>query len=122
MKRNAIVIDDDPDFRGILTCLLGGEFEVRSSGDAEGGLRLCGAEPPQLLMLDMCLPDRDGLGVLARLAADPRTAGVPVVVFSAGRVSLPVREALRARGVVRVLDKLAHPREFLSAALEAASG
>ncbi|TBR25920.1 response regulator [bacterium] len=116
MTRNAVVIDDDPDFRDILTRILGPEFHVSSSGDGEGGLRLCASGAPDLVLLDMCLPGLSGLGVLSRLAADPKTAAVPVLAFSAGRVEGPLRDALRARGVVRVLDKLDHPREFLAAA------
>lgn len=120
MTRNAVVIDDDPDFRDILTQLLGGEFSVSSAGDGEGGLRLCASGAPDLVLLDMSLPGLSGLGVLARLAADPGTAAVPVVAFSAGRVEGPLREALRTRGVAHVLDKLEHPRAFLAAARAAA--
>lgn len=115
----AIIIDDDPFFRDILTRLLGHLYRTVSEPDGEAALRRCAEAPPDLVMLDMCLPGLGGLEVAERLARDPRTAAVPIVAFSAGRLEPPLRRSLAEHGVRRVLDKLSPPREFLAAAVGA---
>lgn len=118
--KHALIVDDDPYFRDILTRLLTGRYEVAAEADAEAGLRSCTARPPDLLMLDLCLPGLSATDLLSRMAGDPATADVPVVAFSAGRVEGPLRRSLERSGVRRVLDKLSPPREFLAAAVGAA--
>lgn len=118
--KDVLIIDDDPYFRDILSRLLGSRFRVASEADGESGLGRCSPRPPDLVMLDLQLPGLGGAGVVERLWEDPRTARVPVVAFSAGRLEPSRRGFLMARGVRRVLDKLEPCREFLAAALEAA--
>ena len=118
--RDVLIIDDDPYFRDILSRLLEGRFNVDSVGDGASGLGRCAPRPPDLVLLDLQLPGLGGAAVVERLWEDPRTAGVPVVAFSAGRVEAARRGFLMARGVRRVMDKLSPCREFLAAALEAA--
>ena len=115
--KHALIVDDDPFFRDILTRLLTGRYEVAAEADAEAGLRSCAEQTPDLLMLDLCLPGLSATALLARLAGDPATARVPVVVFSAGRLESPLRRSLEERGVRRILDKLSPPAEFLAAAV-----
>lgn len=116
--KDALIVDDDPFFRDILTRLLSSRYRVAVAVDAASGLKACATRRPDLLMLDVCLPDSDALGLLDRLGAGGD--GPPAVVFSAGRVEAPMRRSLEARGVRRVLDKLSPPREFLAAAVGAA--
>src|SRR4051812_8174051 len=52
------------------------------AADGASALRLARDEGPDLVLLDLGLPDLCGLEVLARLKADPQTFGVPVVVVS----------------------------------------
>ena len=117
--KHALIVDDDPFFRDILTRLLSPRYRVAVAGDAESGLRACAALPPDLLMLDLCLPDSTALGLLAKLGSDGAAPGPAVVAFSAGRVEAPMRRSLADHGVRQVLDKLSPPREFLAAAVGA---
>ena len=71
-------------------------YEVVTAETGEEGLRLCGAESPDLVLLDFVLPDMKGDEVCRRLMSDPATAKVPVVYVSgfgselqAGRAELP---------------------------------
>ena len=115
--KHALIVDDDPFFRDILTRLLTGRYEIAAEANAESGLRRCAERTPDLLMLDLCLPGLSATDLLARLATDPAAAEVPVVAFSAGRVEAPLRRSLEKSGVRRVLDKLSPPAEFLAAAV-----
>jgi DNA-binding response OmpR family regulator len=68
-----------------------GDVELVAADRGETGLRLAGEVHPDLILLDLHLPDVPGETVLGALKADPRTGSVPVVVLSAdatpGRVT-----------------------------------
>jgi CheY-like chemotaxis protein len=68
---------------------------------------------PDLVLLDMHLPDMDGMEVLTRLRSDPHTADVPVVVVSADALQDQIEAALHA-GAQRYLTKPVDVREVLS--------
>jgi PAS domain S-box-containing protein len=58
-------------------------FEVLEAGTGQEAVRLAGANTPDLIVLDVNLPDISGLEVCARLRADPRTASIPVLHLTA---------------------------------------
>lgn len=121
MKRLAVVIDDDADFRDILERTLEADFEVRAVKDGPEGLRACWSEAPSVVLVDMQLPGMGGLEVLRALGGDPRSRGVPIVAFSAARFDSPERGTVLGRpGVRALLDKIDGPRAFLAAARAAA--
>ena len=71
---------------------------------AASGLQSVRADPPDLILLDMHLPDANGEDVLAALQSDPRLARIPVVVVSADATSGRA-ETMRGRGVQAYLTK-----------------
>lgn len=84
-RRRVLCIEDDPDIARLLELALhaaGLQAESAASGLA-GWLRLNDA-PPDLLVLDLMLPELSGHEILARRAADARLRAVPVLVLSAG--------------------------------------
>jgi CheY-like chemotaxis protein len=98
--------------RGILAQRSQVQLEVSVTGlDALAALRV---RMPHLVLLDMHLPDIDGLELLRRLRSDPVTAAVPVVVVSADATSQQIDDALRA-GAVRYLTKPLDVTELLAA-------
>ncbi|MBP7146008.1 MAG: diguanylate cyclase [Acidobacteria bacterium] len=81
-----LVIDDDTDVLGLLRALChGAGVEILEAVDAQAGLALAREHAPDLVLLDLVLPDRDGLDVLGEMRGDSRLAHVPVVVLSARR-------------------------------------
>ena len=76
------------------------------------GLAAIRAAPPDLLLLDMHLPDISGLDVLRQMKQDPVLAVVPVVVVSADATSLHVQEALQA-GALHYVTKPLDVAQFL---------
>ena len=62
--------------------LHGAAFDVRVARNGEEGLELARALQPSAILLDIMLPRLDGWEVLSLLKADPRTAGIPVVIVS----------------------------------------
>jgi hypothetical protein len=71
-------------------------IEFDSMPDGASGVARAAQTLPGLTLLDMQLPDIDGLEVLARLRADPRTAGLRVVALSANAIPADIQRALQA--------------------------
>lgn len=63
--------------------LLSANYEVVHAGEAEKGFELALSEQPALILLDMGLPDYDGQTLAGWLRADPQTAHIPIVAFTA---------------------------------------
>lgn len=100
-----LVIDDDPHIRTILRRVLerAGHDCVTAAGAAEG-LHLAGASRPDLILLDIGLPDADGRDLMDRLRLNPETADVPVIVIS-GNVDQYVRIQALEAGAQDVVEK-----------------
>lgn len=70
LQRNAVVIEDDADIRRLLVIVLSGrKFTVHEAGTGAEGQRLVDAVRPDLITLDLNLPDVDGLDLCPRLRA-----------------------------------------------------
>ncbi len=79
-----LVVEDDPDIRTALEQNLGDVgYVVSAAGTAREALRLAALSPPDLVLLDLMLPDRPGSDVCRALRTDPRTRTVPVIMLSA---------------------------------------
>ena len=79
-----LVIEDEPDLQQVLTYnLRGAGHEAISAGRGADGLRLARAEAPDLILLDLMLPDLAGTEVCRALKDDPTTRAIPVVMLTA---------------------------------------
>ena len=87
-----LVVDDEPPIRRFLrTSLAASGYRVIEAEDAAGGLRSLAAEKPDLVILDLGLPDRSGLELIGEIR---KTATVPIVVLSARHDERSMVEAL----------------------------
>ena len=79
-----LVVDDTPQNLLILTELLRPNFHVRAVNSGERALRAAHSEPrPDLILLDVMMPEMDGREVLKRLRSDPQTQNLPVIFITA---------------------------------------
>ena len=100
-----LVIEDDPDIASLIEHnLTHVGYEVQTVGAGKAALEIVKRDRPDLITLDIYLPDIDGQEVLARLKADPDTASIPVIVVS---VAPDSKESLQAGAI----DFLAKPLE-----------
>lgn len=75
MAARVLVVEDEPDIRDLLNLHLTREgFEVRTAGTGAQGLREVKTKHPDLIVLDLMLPELNGLEVCRRLRHDPETA------------------------------------------------
>ena len=107
-KLQILYADDEPDIREVATLSLqiDPEIEVRAveSGAAALSLLDAGEFEPDLILLDVMMPDLDGPGVLQRLRTRPGFGATPVVFITA-RAQVSDRERLMALGAAGVITK-----------------
>jgi two-component system alkaline phosphatase synthesis response regulator PhoP len=118
-----IVADDDPDIlEALSTILRSGNYRVGTARDGEAALALVRKRQPDLLVLDLLMPKKDGFAVIRELRANPDTADIPILVLttvvedaSRRRYAL---ETGRDMAVQAYLQKPAPPAELLRVVAE----
>ena len=79
-----LVVDDDPGVRQVVRANLEAEgYAVREAGSAAEGLTSLEEEAPDLLLLDVMMPEVDGFAVCRRIKEDPRLKDIPVIFLTA---------------------------------------
>ena len=109
-----LVVDDDPEIVTFLSTLLeleGIESSVATS--AAAALEQLQQGRPDLVLLDIAMPDRDGIDLCKELKSDPRTAEAPVFVVSA-RPGKDVVERALAAGAEEFIRKPFENAELIS--------
>lgn len=100
-----LVVEDSDPIRAAFTILLEESgYDVASAGTGADAVRLATEQRPDLVLLDLGLPDTSGLDVALRIKADPRSAKIPVVALT-GRDADADRDALLAAGCAAYLVK-----------------
>lgn len=108
-----LVVDDSADMREYLEGLLSQHYRVRTARDGEEALRMARADPPDLVLSDVMMPNLDGIGLLSGLRGDPATMQLPVVLLSARAGEDGMVEGLEA-GADDYLIKPFTARELLA--------
>jgi DNA-binding response OmpR family regulator len=79
-----LVVEDEPDIRSLIVLHLARDgFRCRTAGTGVEALRAVKASPPDLVILDLMLPEMDGLDVCRRLRQDPAGVAVPIIMLTA---------------------------------------
>ncbi|MBV6395550.1 MAG: Chemotaxis response regulator protein-glutamate methylesterase [Anaerolineales bacterium] len=98
-----VIVEDSPESRRLVRRILQsqGDFEIFEAGNGRQGLDLIQRELPNLVILDLMMPELDGFAVLDQLKARPETANIPVIVASAKE--LTPEEKSRLTGQIQAL-------------------
>lgn len=82
-KKKVCIIDDEKDIREIYSIKLSASgFDVVDAGDGLTGLEIIRAQKPDIILLDLQMPIRNGLDVLEELAKDKTISSIPVIILS----------------------------------------
>jgi CheY-like chemotaxis protein len=116
-----LVVDDDTEQIEVLTVALKRQgFETLSASTVAEGLQLAREQNPQLIILDIRLPDGSGLDLCQVLCDDPRTNGIPVIILS-GMERPDIIRSCRAAGCRYYVRKPYDPNALLVLAQNALS-
>ena len=105
MRKRILVIDDDKSIaRAVMIRLKAAGYDTTHAPDGLSGLATAKEYEPDLILLDIRMPDLDGFEVNKRLKATPGLADIPVIIVSA-HVQETARDAARAGGVFGFVEK-----------------
>jgi len=124
-----LIVDDTPENLSVLGELLQPSYRVRAANSGRRALQIAHGKPtPDLILLDVMMPEMDGYDVLAELRADPQTRHIPVIFVTAmdgtddeergldrgavDYITKPLRPAI-VLARVRTHLELKHARDFL---------
>jgi DNA-binding response OmpR family regulator len=113
-NKKILIVDDDPDIReGMHVRLKYSGYDTCFANDALSGIAAAGTEEPDLIILDLGLPQGGGFLVIERLKAHPASHGIPIIVVSAKDARANQERAIGA-GATAYLQKPVDNAEFLA--------
>jgi CheY-like chemotaxis protein len=112
-RHSVLIIDDDDTLSEVLSHRLRKQgINAVAAYSGTTGLAKAKAQPPSAVILDLCLPDADGLEICEQLADSPETCGVPIIILS-GREQPGLVRRCRAAGCHYFLRKPYDPNALL---------
>jgi len=117
-KAKILLIDDDPDFVESTKIVLESKpYEVVVAYEGEEGLRKAEEEKPDLIILDVIMPVKDGFTAAEQLKKDPQLSKIPVVMLTAfaekgGETTIPTSRGFTLEAE-DYIDKPVSPEELL---------
>ncbi len=95
--KTVLVVDDEAEARRLVSFMLEREdLKVETAGDGKEALRKALEAPPDLVILDVMMPDVDGYQVCRQFRDDPRLAHVPILILTARAQAMDREESLKA--------------------------
>jgi putative two-component system response regulator len=83
-RKTVLVVDDTPENIQLMSALFKDAYRTKIATNGPKALRIAASDsPPDLILLDIMMPDMDGYEVCSRLKADPRTRDIPVIFLTA---------------------------------------
>jgi len=109
-------VDDEADIRELVEIALGLDpnFSVQECASGADALKMAADRPPDIILLDVMMPDMDGPAMLAHLRESPKTANIPVV-FMTARAQTRDIEGFLSLGVTGVIAKPFDPMTLVAA-------
>ena len=107
-KNRLLIVDDEPTNIHILSNILSDDYEIRAANNGQRAIDAALSQSPDLILLDMIMPDIDGLTVCQRLQENEVTKDIPVIFVTS--MSDPANEELGLQaGAVDYISKPVSP-------------
>jgi len=119
MKKILFIEDEAALQKAVTSALVGEGYAVFSALNGDDGMRIAKQETPDLILLDIMLPQKNGFEVLEELKKDPATAKIPVIIMSNLEGTGEVDRAL-ALGATTFLVKMNYKLEEVVAKIKEA--
>jgi len=112
--KQILCIEDEPEMIDLIRLILGRRgFEVVGAAGGKEGLEKVRQQPPDLVLLDLMMPDMDGWEVYQQMKADDRTRNIPVIVVTAKAQNIDRVLAMHIAKVDDYITKPFSPQELL---------
>lgn len=112
-KTVLVIEDNELNMKLVRTLLQIGNYQVLCAENAESGIRLATDHIPDLILMDIQLPDMDGLNATRQIKSDPRTREIPVVALTAYAMEKD-RKLVAEAGCIDHMAKPINTKTFLS--------
>ena len=114
LKQTVLIVDDTPENLTVLGSMLHPQYRVRVANSGLRALQVAASEPrPDLILLDVMMPEMDGYAVITKLRANPETRNIPVIFVTAMDADEDEERGL-ALGAVDYITKPARPATVLA--------
>jgi CheY-like chemotaxis protein len=116
MPKKILIVDDDPDVILFLSTLLQDhEFETLEARNGREGLLKVKSEHPDLILLDLMMPEKSGIALLKELKSDEQLGKIPVVMVTgvSGETGIDLESFFRKRAPEAGKDAVPRPEGFL---------
>ena len=114
-SKHILCIEDEPEMIDLIRLILGRRgFDVIGASGGKEGLEKVRANPPDLILLDLMMPDMDGWEVYQQIKADEKTKEIPVIVVTAKAQSIDKVLGLHIAKVDDYIAKPFSPQELLA--------
>ncbi|MDL1912119.1 response regulator [Chloroflexi bacterium CFX6] len=113
--KRILCIEDEPEMIDLIRLILGRRgFEVKGANGGVQGLEMIRKEKPDLILLDLMMPDMDGWEVYQQIKADEKTRDIPVIVVTAKAQSIDKVLGLHIAKVDDYIAKPFQPQDLLA--------
>lgn len=113
-QKTVIYIEDDPEMIDLVTLIVSRRgYQVKGAHGGREGLDLVQQEPPDLILLDLMMPDMDGWDVYHQLKAYEPTRDIPVIIITAKSQEIDRVLGLHIAKVDDYISKPFRPQELL---------
>ena len=110
-----LCVEDEPEMIDLIRLILGRRgFEVIGATGGVEGLKMVREQKPDLVLLDLMMPDMDGWEVYQQIKADEKTKGIPVIVVTAKAQSIDKVLGLHIAKVDDYIAKPFSPQDLLN--------
>ena len=105
MARKILIVDDDPDLVEAVTMILRSKkFEVVAAYNGKEGIVKVKTERPDLVVLDVMMPEKDGYSVCKELKSDPQWSRIPILLLTAVVSHVPTTRFTQQMGMETEAD------------------
>ncbi|MGW8142977.1 MAG: response regulator transcription factor [Anaerolineales bacterium] len=112
--RKVIYFEDDKDMVELVRIILGREgYQISGIAEGQAGIKAVQQEAPDIILLDLMLPDMDGWEIYQQLKHDESTADIPVIVITAKAQSIDKVLGLEIAKVDDYISKPFTPQELI---------
>jgi two-component system alkaline phosphatase synthesis response regulator PhoP len=105
MAKKILLVDDDPDFLEAVSLILKPKkFDVVTAYDGIEGLKKAKSEKPDLIVLDVMMPEKDGYAVCKELKSNPQMSHIPVLLLTGVASHVPTTRYTQEMGLETEAD------------------